>query len=115
MYFVIKIFTSAAIIALVSEVAKRSPSLGGLIASLPLISILGILWLWHDTKDTARIADHAYSTFWYVLPSLPMFLLLPYLLRREMNFYLAMGISILITFALYSLMVWALSKSGIKL
>lgn len=115
MYFLIKLFTSAALIALVSEVAKRSPSLGGLIASLPLISLMGILWLWHDTKDTARIADHAFSTFWYVLPSLPMFLLLPYLLKRDINFYVSIGASIILTFALYSAMVFVLNRAGIKL
>lgn len=115
MYFLVKLFASAAIIALVSEVAKRNASMGGLIASLPLISLMGILWLWHDTKDKIRIADHVFSTFWYVLPSLPMFLLLPYLLKRDVNFYLAMGACIVLTFALYSATVWALSRAGIKL
>ena len=64
---------SGIIIAIVSEVARRSPTLGALIVSLPLVSILGILWLWHDTGDAERIAAHAQSTFWYVLPTLPMF------------------------------------------
>ena len=115
MYFLIKIFTSAAIIALVSEVAKRSPSLGGLIASLPLVSLMGILWLWHDTEDKTRIADHAFSTFWYVLPSLPMFLLLPYLLRRDVPFAYSMAACVAMTFALYLATVWGLARFGIKI
>ena len=65
--------------------ARRSPSLGALIVSLPLVSLLGILWLWRDTGDIGRIADHAESTFWYVLPSLPMFLVLPAMLRAGMG------------------------------
>ena len=115
MYFLVKLFTSAALIAVISEVAKRNPSFGGLIASLPLISVIGILWLWHDTKDKVKIADHAFSTFWYVLPSLPMFLLLPYLLKRDISFGIALTASILLTFALYMLTMWSLQKFGIKI
>jgi hypothetical protein len=74
-YFVIKCALSGIIVAVVSEVAKRSPAFGALIVSLPLVSLLGILWLWRDTGDAERIASHAESTFWYVLPSLPMFLI----------------------------------------
>jgi hypothetical protein len=59
MYFVIKCLLSGLIIAVVSEVAKRSPVLGALVVSLPLVSLLGILWLWRDTRDIERIADHA--------------------------------------------------------
>jgi hypothetical protein len=65
---------SGVIIAVVSEVARRSTTLGALIVSLPLVSILGILWLWHDTGDAERIVTQAQSTFWYMLPTLPMFL-----------------------------------------
>jgi hypothetical protein len=56
----------------VSEIAKRSPAFGALVASLPLVSLLAIIWLWRDTGDTVRIANHAEATFWYVLPSMPM-------------------------------------------
>jgi hypothetical protein len=77
LYFTIKCLLSGLIIAVVSEVARRSPTLGALIVSLPLVSLLGIVWLWRDTRDIDRISTHAESTFWYVLPSLPMFLVLP--------------------------------------
>lgn len=77
LYFVIKCALSGIIVAVVSELAKRSPAFGALIVSLPLVSLLGIMWLWRDTGDTERIAGHAQATFWYVLPSLPMFLVLP--------------------------------------
>jgi hypothetical protein len=85
-YFIFKGPLSGLIVAIVSEVAKRSPAFGALIVSLPLISLLGIIWLWRDTKDIDRIAGHAQSAFWYVLPSLPMFLVLPTLLRNGMGF-----------------------------
>ena len=82
LYLAVKAALSGVIIAVVSEVARRSPTLGALIVSLPLVSILGILWLWNDTSDAERIATHAQSTFWYVLPTLPMFLLMPAMLRH---------------------------------
>lgn len=114
-YFVIKCLLSGLIIAVVSEVAKRSPAFGALIVSLPLVSLLGILWLWRDTRDAVRIADHAESTFWYVLPSLPMFLLLPAMLRAGAGFWTSLGTSCLLTVALYLITVWALAKFGITL
>ena len=114
-YFVIKCALSGLIIAVVSEVAKRSPSLGALIVSLPLISLLGILWLWRDTGDTERIASHAESTFWYVLPSLPMFLILPAMLRGGIGFWSSMGVACVLTMVLYLATASALAKFGISL
>ena len=115
MYFVVKVFLSAIIIATVSEVAKRSPAFGALVASLPLVSILGMMWLWHDAKDTTRIAAHAEATFWYVMPSLPLFLVLPFLLRAGVSFGLAMAISIILTISLYFVMSFILKRFGIAL
>lgn len=114
-YLIVKALISGVIVAVVSEIARRSPAFGALIASLPLVSILGILWLWRDTSDTARIADHAQATFWFVLPSLPMFLLFPFLLRSGANFWLALGLSCALTVGLYLLMVVLLARLGIRL
>ena len=115
LYPLVKAAISGILIALISEVARRSPGLGALIASLPLVSILGILWLWHDTSDVERVAQHAQATFWFVLPSLPMFLLLPYLLRHHMAFWLALIIACLTTILLYLLSLWLLPKFGVRL
>ena len=112
---VVKAALSGVIVLVVSEVAKRNPGWGGLIASLPLISILGIIWLWNDTADTTRIARHAEATFWFVLPSLPMFLVLPAMLRANIAFWPALAASSLLTIALYALMVWVLPRFGITL
>lgn len=114
-YAIIKAAISGVLISVVSETAKRSPSLGALIASLPLVSVLGMIWLWRDTKDTERLAAHSEATFWFVLPSLPMFLVLPALLRSGMQFYLALALSCALTMVLYLLMVWGLKKFGIEL
>jgi hypothetical protein len=100
-YFVIKCALSGIIIAVISEVAKRSPAFGALIASLPLLSVLGMLWLWRDTGDAERIASQAEATFWYVLPSLPMFLVLPTMLRAGAGFWPSMGAGCVLTIVLY--------------
>lgn len=112
LYFIVKCLLSGIIIAAVSEVAKRSPAFGALIVSLPLISLLGILWLWRDTGDTERIAGLAESTFWYVLPSLPMFLVLPAMLRAGIGFWISMASCCALTIMLYFITSWALAKFG---
>ena len=114
-YFIIKILLSGIIIAAVSEIAKRSPAFGALVVSLPLVSLLGILWLWRDTRDIERIAGHAEATFWYVLPSLPMFLVMPALLRAGVGFWPALGAGCALTVVLYSVTAWALARFGINL
>ena len=114
-YWAIKALISGAIVATVSEVARRYPAGGALIASLPLVSILGMLWLWRDTGDTARLAAHSSATFWYVLPSLPLFLILPAMLRSGVSFVPALLAGCLVTVALYLAMVAALARFGIAL
>ena len=114
-YFLLKATLSGIIIAIVSEVARRAPGLGALIASLPLISVLGMIWLWRDTEDTARMAEHAFATFWFVLPSLPMFLAIPVMLGRGVTFWPALAIGCAMTVLLYLAMVWALGQFGVRL
>lgn len=114
-YLIIKAILSGFIVAVVSEVSKRNPGLGALIVSLPLVSIMGMMWLWRDTHDTERIAAHAEATFWYVLPSLPMFLLMPALLRRDVPFWPALACGGLLTIALYAAMIWIGPRLGLKL
>ena len=115
LYLTLKGLLSGAIVLVVSEVAKRSPALGALIVSLPLVSILGMLWLHHETHDPVRLAAHAEATFWYVLPSLPMFLVLPALLRQGWGFYAALGACVVLTAALYLGMAALLARFGIVL
>ena len=115
LWYVIKLFLTAGIIVIISEVSKRLPLLASLIASLPLISVLGMIWMYGETKDLIRIADHAEGTFWYVLPSLPMFLLMPFLLRKGISFPAALSAGIALTGVLYFLMTKVLAKFGMNL
>lgn len=115
LYAAIKALLSGVIVAAASGAAKRNPGIGAVILSLPLISILAFIWLWRDTSDSERIAALAQSTFWFVLPTLPMFLVLPALLRNGVGFWPALGLACLMTLALYAAMVWTLGRFGISL
>ena len=115
LYLIVKAVISGIIIAIVSEVAKRYPGWGALIVSLPLVSILAMIWLWRDTHDPVRLASHAEATFWFVLPSLPMFLLVPYMLRHEWPFWSALAVGCALTILLYLGMTWLGPRIGIRL
>jgi len=115
LYMIAKAAMSGVIIALVSQIAKRQPGFAALVASLPLISILGMIWLWRDTHDAGRMAAHAEATFWYVLPSLPMFLIVPALLRRGIGFWPALLTGCGVTIGLYLLMTAVGPRLGLKL
>lgn len=115
LYLLLKAGLSGVIIAAVSEIARRSPGFAALVASLPLVSILGMIWLWRDTREPERLAAHAEATFWFVLPSLPMFLVVPALIRRGLPFWPALLAGCALTVGLYLLMVWAGPRLGLKL
>jgi hypothetical protein len=114
-YLVLKAVVSGLLIAAASTLAKRNPGFGALIASLPLVSVLGMIWLWHDRPDPANMAAHVRATVWYVLPSLPMFLLIPALLRSGMGFWPALVAGCVLTIVLYTAMTWLALKFGIRL
>ena len=113
-FYLVKLVVSAALIVVISEVSKRTGFLGGLIASLPLVSLLAIGWLWFETHDTAKIADFSRSVFWFVLPSLLFFVLLPWLLPK-IGFYAALAAACVATAAGYAAMAAALARAGISL
>ena len=115
LYLVIKALLSGIIVMAVSEIARRSPAFGAFVASLPLVSLLGILWLWRDTHDISRIAGHAEATFWYVIPSLPMFLAFPWMLRHGIGFWVAIGSACFLTIALYGVTVLVAARFGVRL
>jgi len=115
LYLLIKAALSGMIVATVSEIAKRYPGFGGLIASLPLVSVLGMIWLWRDTHDPERMSAHVSGTLWFIAPSVPMFVLIPMLLKRGIGFWPALASGCVLTIALYAAMIWLAPKVGIRL
>ena len=115
LYFIVKIFLSAGLIALISEIAKKSSLMGSIFASIPLTSLLAMIWLYQETKDENQIIDLSYNIFWLVLPSLSFFIIFPFLLKLKLDFYLAILISLAIMVALYFVMIYLLEKFGYKI
>ena len=113
--FITGALLSGLIVALIALIGRKAPAAAALVASLPLISILGMIWLWRDTGDSVMLANHAEATFWYVLPSLPMFLLIPWMLRSGFSFWLALGAGIVMTFLLYLATIGIAARFGVRL
>ena len=114
-WYAVKLLVSAGIIVLISELSKKLPLLASLIASLPLVSVLGMIWMYGEKVEVEKIAAHAEGTFWYVLPSLPMFLLMPWMLKKGISFPASLGAGIALTGVLYFIMTKVLAKFGMNL
>jgi len=112
---IVKALLSGALIAAIAEIGKRLPTVAALVASLPLVSVLGMILLWHARPEAENMARHAEATFWYVLPSLPMFLLIPALLRHGWSFWLALPTGCTLTVALYLLIAHFGPRFGVPL
>ncbi len=122
MLAIVKILISATLIYLVNEVVVRhsKPLLGSLIASLPLVSVLTFVWFWNDLRGkpdelVAKIGSHSSGVFWFVLPSLPMFLLIPWLLKKDLGFWPSMIAGCVLTMVLYVLMTKLLARFGVMM
>ena len=113
-FVITKYLVTAGVIVAVTEVAKRSDRLGALLISLPLTSVLTLIWLYAEKQPTEKIANHAFYTFWYVLPTLPMFILFPFLLK-QLGFIAALSISLFGTMGLIVIFALILQKFGINL
>ena len=113
--FLIKALMSGLLVALISTIARRYPGWGGLVASLPLVSVMAMLWLYGETRETEKVAALAMSTFWFFLPSMPMFLLIPLMLRSGWSFGVTMITAVVVTMLLYAGMNWLAPRLGIML
>ncbi len=113
-WIITKYLLTAGMVVLISEVAKRSDKLGGFIAALPLITLLTLTWLYIENQPEEKIANHAYYTFWYVISTLPMFLLFPHLLPK-LGFWLTLVASTLVTIICFGLFALVMKGFGIDL
>lgn len=113
-WLITKYLLTAAVVVLVSEVAKRSDKLGGLVAALPLVTILALIWLHVEDQSVDKIANHARYTFWYVVPTLPMFLVFPLLLPR-FGFWVTLAACVVLTVVCFALFALVVRQFGIEL
>jgi hypothetical protein len=113
-WLITKYLLTAGMVVFISEVAKRSDKLGGFIAALPLMTLLTLAWLYIENQPEEKIANHAYYTFWYVIPTLPMFLLFPYLLPK-LGFWITMGVSVGVTIICFGLFALVMKGFGVQL
>lgn len=114
MYFLLKVFLSAVLIASISEVSKKISILGAILASVPLTSVLAIIWMYQENKDTKAISELSIDIFWLVIPSLSFFIVLPILLKNKVNFYVSLISSLIIMIVFYFAMIFLLKKLGIR-
>ena len=112
--YLIKVLLTSLLVVAIAEIAKRSTLMGAVLASLPLTSILAIIWLYTDTSDVARVADLARSIFWLVLPSLALFLVLPAALKAGWGFWPSLAAGCAASAAGYGATLWALRAAGVR-
>ena len=113
-WIITKYFITAGMVVLISELAKRSDRLGGFVAALPLVTLLTLTWLYLENQPTAKIANHALYTFWYVIPTLPMFLVFPWLLQR-VGFWPSMIASMLLVIICFAGFALVVKRFGVEL
>ena len=113
-WIITKYLITAAVVVLITEVAKRSDRLGALVAALPIVTILALIWLYVENQSTEKIANHAWYTFWYAVPTLPMFLVFPWLLPR-IGFWPTLAASVVITVVCFGLFAFLVKRFGIEL
>lgn len=111
----VKVLVTAVIILVVTKVQVFSDRMSALLIALPLTSVIAMIWMQAESQPSGRIAGHAESTFWFVLPTLPMFLVLPWMLRHGWGFWPAMGANCVMTVGLFWLTVVVLRPLGIDL
>jgi hypothetical protein len=113
-YIAFKYFITAFLIVFVSEIAKRSDKIGAVISSFPLVTILILIWLYVENQDKLKIQNHAYYTFWYVIPTLPMFILFPFLYDK-LGFWMDLFVCLIITAVIFIIFAMLVKKIGIEL
>ena len=115
LFLIFKYAITAFIIVLISEVSKRSGKTGALITSLPIVTIIALIWMNFEIHDNAKISNYAYYTLWYVIPTLPMFAVMPYMLNRGFNFWLTLAVCIIVTFISFTITALVGRKFGVDL
>lgn len=113
-YYILKLVVTALLIVLISEIAKRSSLFGAMLAAIPLVSILAMTWMYIDTNSSTKAVEFSQSIVWLIAPSMTLFIVFPILINKGLNFYISMGISVIMTIFAYYSVIFVLEKLGVK-
>lgn len=104
-YYLVKIAVTSTVVVIISEISRRSSLAGAVLASVPIVSVLAMIWLYVDTRDVTQVSALSRDIVWLVLPSLVLFVLLPLLLKRGVGFYPSLSVSIGATVLAYLVVI----------
>ena len=113
-YYLIKLIITTLLIVLISEIAKRNSLAGAMLAAIPLVSILAMIWMYIDTNDSISAVEFSNSIVWLIAPSMTLFIAFPILIKKGFSFYLSLSISVLMTIFAYYSVIFILNKLGIR-
>jgi hypothetical protein len=113
-YYIIKLIITTLLIVLISEIAKRNSLAGAILAAIPLVSILAMIWMYIDTNDSSSAVEFSNSIIWLIVPSMTLFIVFPILIKKGMSFYPSLSIAILMTIFAYYSVTLVLEKLGIR-
>ncbi|EDZ61978.1 hypothetical protein SMGD1_0075 [Sulfurimonas gotlandica GD1] len=113
-YYIVKLIITTLLIVLISEIAKRNSLMGAMLAAIPLVSILAMIWMYVDTNDSNSAVEFSNSIIWLIVPSMTLFIAFPILIKKGLSFYPSLSISILMTILAYYSVIFVLTKLGIR-
>ncbi|QSZ42387.1 hypothetical protein GJV85_09805 [Sulfurimonas aquatica] len=113
-YYVIKLLITTFLIVLISEIAKRNSLAGAMLAAIPLVSILAMIWMYVDTNESKSAVEFSNSIVWLIAPSMTLFISFPILIKRGLSFYPSLAISVALTIFAYYSVIFLLTKLGIR-
>jgi len=114
LYLITKYAVTAFLVVMISEIAKRTAKTGAIISAMPVMTILVLIWLYVEKQPVTKISSYASYTFWYVIPTLPLFLIFPFLLKK-ISFWWSLSLSLSITAAIFFVFALIMRKAGLNL
>ena len=114
-YYILKLIVTALLIVLISEIGKRYSLAGALLAAIPLVSILAMIWMYIDTQNSQSAVEFSQRIVWLIAPSITLFITFPLLIKKGLSFYPSLLISTVLTIAAYYSVIFVLGKFGVKL
>ncbi|MGE5354949.1 MAG: DUF3147 family protein [Deltaproteobacteria bacterium] len=111
--FIIKVVITSILIVAISEVGKRNSIMAAIYASLPLTTILAMIWLYIDSQEVQKVSALSWNVLIAVIPSHVFLIAFPLLTKLGLNFWISMLISCILTALAYWIYVIILKRFNI--